>query len=423
MKDKTVVYYITLIQKPKLCPFCNSFNIIVKDYKLRVIKHPTLTNHNSLLYYRCRRYKCKDCSSTFNEDNPFSVHKHRVSNLLKIEVLSELKKPFHTYSSVAQRFFISNTQVIKIFDSCIHVPRINLPTIICMDEVHLPLVSYNSSYVFLMMDFETNNLIEILPTRRKQYLSRYFAKIPKNERLAVKYVCIDMWPTYRDITHKYMPDALVIVDSFHVVKNLLKDFISIRIHVMKNYEAKKDTKEYYLLKNWNWLLTDKDVTLDNVGKYNKKLNRYINYRQLLELILSIDSDLDKGYSLLNMYYNFNDNATLEDAEEWFDTILIAFIDSNINEFKDFITLLKNWRTEIIHSFTKVNDKRLSNGPMESLNGRFNKLETNANGLKNYDRLRNRSLYCFNKSIVPHLNTEYKTNKVPSAARGKYKKIK
>ena len=292
---------MTLTHRPKICPNCKSFNVVIKEYKSRVIKHPTLINHNSLLYYRCRRYKCKDCSSTFNEDNPFSVHKHRVSNLLKIEVLSELKKPFHTYSSVAQRFFISNTQVIKIFDSCIHIPRIHLPTIICMDEVHLPLISYHSSYVFLMMDFETNDLIELLPTRRKQYLSLYFSKIPKKERMNVKYVCIDMWPTYRDISHKYMPNAIVIVDSFHVVKNLLKAFISIRIRVMKVYETKKETQEYYLLKNWNWLLTNKNIDLDNIGKYNKKLKRHINYRQLLELILTIHRDLDKGYSLLNSY--------------------------------------------------------------------------------------------------------------------------
>lgn len=71
----------------------------------------------------------------------------------------------------------------------------------------------------------------------------------------------------------------------------------------------------------------------------------------------------------------------------------------------------------------LNNKRSSNGTMESLNGSFDKLESNANGLKNYGRLHNRSLYCFNKSIVPTIDTEYKTNKIPPNNSEKYKKDK
>ena len=59
---------------------------------------------------------------------------------------------------------------------------------------------------------------------------------------------------------------------------------------MKRYD--KDTVEYYLLKNFNFLLMmDSSKVYENKAKHNKKLQRYINYPQLLELILNIDKNL------------------------------------------------------------------------------------------------------------------------------------
>ena len=63
---------------------------------------------------------------------------------------------------------------------------------------------------------------------------------------------------------------------------------------MKRYD--KDSQEYYLLKNFNYLLMkDSSKIEDNKPRYNKKLKRYINQPQLLELILNIDKNLKEAY--------------------------------------------------------------------------------------------------------------------------------
>lgn len=58
-------------------------------------------------------------------------------------------------------------------------------------------------------------------------------------------------------------------------------------------------------------------------------------------------------------------------------------------------MLTNWREEIINSFTLINGKRINNSYMESKNRVLSRLFFNANGFKNFERARNRMLYCLN----------------------------
>lgn len=44
-------------------------------------------------------------------------------------------------------------------------------------------------------------------------------------------------------------------------------------------------------------------------------------------------------------------------------------------------MLENWKEEIINSFIRINCKRLSNGPMESENGRIGKIMSDGNGFR------------------------------------------
>ncbi|MEG0170343.1 MAG: transposase, partial [Anaerorhabdus sp.] len=319
----------------------------------------------------------------------------------------------------AFNFHISNTEVIKIFDSFVNINRISLPRILCIDEIHIPMIAYSSVYVCVMMDFQTSNLIEILPTRFKVDLLRYFDAIPMEERNVVKYVCIDMWEPYKDAVNRRFKSALVLIDSFHVIEHLTRDFTSLRIRIMNHYGT--NSNEYYLLKKWNWLLIKKSIELDNQSKLNHRLKRYVNLRQLLNLQLDISPELHKAYDLMNRYLSFNDLATENDCRIQLNEIIHEFILADIPEYSEFIALLQTWKEEIINSFVRVDGKRISNGPMESLNGRIDKLEANANGVRNYKRFRNRTIYCFNKTIQYKLTALYNTNKSEGSKRGHYKK--
>lgn len=96
--------------------------------------------------------------------------------------------------------------------------------------------------------------------------------------------------------------------------------------------------------------------------------------------------------------------------------------SNIESFRRFSNTLISWFDEIVNSFNMYDDKRISNGKIEGTNSRIKTILKNANGYRNFSRMRNRIMYSLNKSSLPtSFNSEVIKRK--GKKRGKYIKDK
>lgn len=95
---------------------------------------------------------------------------------------------------VADLNHISITQVQRYFDSFVNIPRIRLPESIGIDEIHSKMAKRaDSAFLCVMVDNVNRSLFEILPSRSKRELQRYFDRISLEERNSVHFVTIDMW--------------------------------------------------------------------------------------------------------------------------------------------------------------------------------------------------------------------------------------
>jgi transposase len=204
-----------------------------------------------------------------------------------------------------------------------------------------------------------------------------------------------MYLPYKQISKFYFKKALICVDSFHLIKHLNESLQKVRIRVLRSYDT--DSIQYYLLKKWKCLLFDRTINLDNKGKFNHKLQRHINFRQLLELILAIHSDLKNAYQLKEKYIIFNATSSYEEAKQNFDGIYNDFVEANVREYSEFVATLSNWRTEIINSFIVYRGKRINSSVAESMNATISTLIFNTRGIRNSERRRKRIMYAVNKS--------------------------
>lgn len=144
-------------------------------------------------------------------------------------------------------------------------------------------------------------------------------------------------------------------------------------------------------------MKDGAIIPNNQARYNKKLHRYINYSQLLEELLKIDSQLKEAYVLKEDYLLFNSSTTSDDAKENLAHIIQMYINSNIDSYRHFAqTTLLDWYEEIVNSFIQIDGRRISNGPIESVNSRVKTILKVANGFKNFSRMRNKIMYSLNK---------------------------
>lgn len=390
---------ITLTLRPMPCPTCGTLSRQVHDYYKRKLNHSVLAENHLNLTYNRRRYYCHVCQKSFAERNPFTSPGKRISNATVLRVMRLLQKPTFTFSDVASLTGLSTTSVIRVFDTHAAIKTIPLPRCLCIDEVYVSKY-LRHAYACVLMDFDTGGIYDLVDSRKKADLSLYFSCISINSRNSVKYISMDMWDTYRDLATIYFPNAIICVDSFHVIKAINYAFDCVRIRIMKKFEH--NTEEYRLLKKYHWLLKksrDK-VELEKILDLNRHYNiigsKHISQENLINRLLEISPELELAYTLKNDYSYINSNATYQNITNYLDKYIEDIRIFNIPEFVSIAKTLKNWKKEIINSFIDYNGRRISNGPIESMNSRIKKIKRNANGYKNFYRFKLRCMYSLNE---------------------------
>ena len=393
---------IKLLRKESdVCPACDKPGRI-HGYNTKKLNHSIFANRKCIIIFKQRRYKCVDCDLTFSESNPFAKRNGKITHETKINVLKDLKRTNVTYNQVAGRYNITATEVQRIFDKHVNIEPHALPEALSIDEHYFPNSDYDGLYMFIMMDFRTGELIDIYPDRKKSYLISKFSAIKNrtyndkthtSELSRVKYISMDLNDYYRQVCKLYFPNAIICADEFHVIKNLNDYFDNVRKRCRRNCDS---DLYIYLLTKFECVLSV-DADLDNIGKYNRKLGRYINYCGIRELIFEAFPDIRIAYELKEDYISFNRTATLNNAEIELEKLIEAFKNCSIKEYKAFSSLLINWEKEIVNSFIVIEGKRINNSFIESRNRQIGSLIYNANGLSNFKRTRNRIMYCINKN--------------------------
>ena len=231
-----------------------------------------------------------------------------------------------------------------------------------------------------------------------------------------------MYRPYLGFVDTYFPNAISVIDSFHVVK-----FINWHLHKyllrlirkyrdldeLRHYELEQrlgrrvdftPSKESYLLKNYQWLIlkNNDDILYSGKPKFNRKLRRYITIGEIESLLFDIDPSLKKLRDLKEKYINFNKKygGKYKEAKHELKDIIDEYDNSSYDMFHKIADSLRFHFDAIANSFIMVERhckgttyiKRLSNGPVEALNRIVKDMKRNARGYKNFDHLRNRFLY-------------------------------
>ena len=397
-EDGTVEIIIRLKRKECYCPSCGN-KLIGNGISRKDINHKVLSDRNSKLIYEANRYRCRICGYSEYEKNPFSLKGFSQSILTMNQLMIDLHDPRYNYTMLSQKYNISVSEVILYLDSFVTIPKITLPVNLGIDEIHSNMAKRkNASYLGILTDNDNFSLIEILPSRNKYDLNNYFSFIPLEERKLVKYVTIDMWLPYKEIAVKWLPNATIAVDPFHVIEHLTKDFDRVRIKIMN--KCIYGSNAYYLLKKWNKLLSSDKYNLNGESVYNHVFKCKLNYGDIKKMLLELNDELTLAYNLKEAYRDFNAHATYENAEKQLDDLIYEFAKANIREYDEFIQIMVNWKTEIINSFIKSEEtgNRLSNAKAEAMNNDIGSNIRISRGLANFPRFRKRMLYCYNDKL-------------------------
>ena len=359
----------------------------------------------------------------------------RTTNAADMLIVDAYRNLLETSASIAKRFHVSDSHAHEVFDRYVKLDRLPLTDAISIDEVHLDMDG-DCRYALVIQDFHTGDPIDLLRSRRANVTEPCFVSIPTEERSQVKYLISDMYNPYIAYVEKYVPNAVPVVNSFHVIQWITRSIDSYIRQLIKKYRQRDreyqdklsleqqrpvtlpPSDEVYLLQKYRWLVlvNQSNIRYRNDPRMDAHFHALMNTYDYEDALFRMDSNLRDFRDLKEKYVQFNSrnggNPIQARAEI---TVLVQeFKESRHEIFRDFASLLEKYKDPIINSFImlerigngKIYDARLSNGPIESINRKVKDLKRLGRGFRNFEHFRNRFLYATRSSPVLNGVTDY-----------------
>ncbi|HEY9575794.1 MAG TPA: ISL3 family transposase [Lachnospiraceae bacterium] len=362
-----VKIFLETVPREHICPACFSSTKRVHDYRTQVIKDLPFQLKHCYLVLRKRRYVCL-CGKRFYENYSFLPRYFQHTSRLTAFIAASLHDTL-AVSGIAAKCNVSTTTVNRILDT-VSCTRTTLSTTISIDEFKGN--SGHEKYHCILVDPSKHSVLDILPSRSWVSLSSYFRDIPRNERYRVNFFVCDMWRPYADLAKAYFPNASIIIDKYHFIRQVSWAIEAIRKRLQKTMPAA--LRKYY--KRSRSLILHR---YDKLTSENKKA---------CDLMLLYKDELRQAHYLKEYFFRICKNPRYsEQRKEFFDWICTAE-QSQLKEFEACAKTFRSWRKEILNAFKYPH---LTNGPTEGFNNKIKVLKRISYGFRNFEHFRTRIL--------------------------------
>lgn len=310
--DEGFIYEGWEARKDPECPRCHRTSCVIKaHYSSDITLRSDILRTEIIICHRIK-YICKDCGKTFTLPLKGAMVGRGITYNERAAIIAELNQG-DTFTRVADAHGITKQSAIAIFDEAYpFVPRKKLPKVLLVDEFKFK--TEFSKYCCHLVDFEASETVDVIRSRQKAYLDEYFGAIPDGERKNVKILVTDMYDEYAAAARKWLPNASVVVDRFHVVKQLTEAVNKLRVAAMNKCQS--DALAYNFMKSkWRvFLMRRKDVP--DKWYTRKSDGQSWHYDDLIEYCLSLDENLSNAYDCLqDLYYYMRVQDSMSKARE------------------------------------------------------------------------------------------------------------
>ena len=303
-----------------------------------------------MLLYAMRRVQCRDCGVKV-ESVPWAIGKHSLTKAYMLYLAHWARKL--SWKETALSFGTTWDQVCHAVEYVVQwgLAHRELGTLraIGVDEIHI-----GKSHKFLTLVYQIEadcvRLLWVGKERTKQSFEKFFTLIGQQLAGKVEFVCSDMWRPYLDVIARRCPQALNILDRFHIVAKLNKALDEVRAG-----EARRMVREGYepVLKNKRWCLLKRPENLTD--KQNVSLRELLAYN-----LKSVRAYLLKEE--FQLFWEYNSPAW---AAKFLDPWCKRAMRSRIEPVKKFARTVRAHRELLLNYFRAK--KQFSSGVIEGLN--------------------------------------------------------
>ena len=376
--------YLTYI--PECCPKCGTCydnNIEKHGFKKSLIKIPSVSKLTTYLSLNKQRYICNNCNKTFTCTTNIVNYGCNISNNTKHSIAVDLIKK-RSEKDIAIDNNVSPNTVERIIDSYYElddkVYKHTLPQVLSFDEFK-SVKSADGAMSFQVCNGKNGKIIDIVEDRKLNNLMKYFSRYSRESRMNVKCIVIDMYTPYISLIKIMFPNALIVIDKFHLVELISRTLNKTRIKLMK-----KDKENYNKLKRYwkNILKSRYDLNCSTWKKYPCFKN-LTTEQDIVDYLISLDIEFEETYQIYqNLLYAFqnNDLTVLETTLSQTYNNISDYVKTSIKTLKGYVCYIKNTFTTGYH-----------NGYVEGNNNFIKVLKRIAFGFRSFTRFKARIMIC------------------------------
>lgn len=376
---ETRIIHAYLTYEVHKCPICKQKECVIKWNWKRNCKiiSTKVANYNTIIFLDKQRFKCKHCNHTFIATSPLVDKYCNISNNTKLSIKLDLMDKI-SEKDIAKRNNVSHNSVNRIIDSISNKKVLPgaLPSIINIDEFKAT-KNTKGKMAFHIINNKTGKTFDIIESRKSNFLIKYFMRFPRKQRLAVKFIILDMFEPYYLLFKKIFPNAILITDKFHVVALASNALKNTRVKCMK-----KDKKNYNKLKHY-WKLIQKFE--DDLDRNNKNFSIYfgkeITDYDIVSYVINTNQELKSTYKVYQGILR-----SIKNRDEQSFCNIVSSKHDNISEYmKTTLKSLNKFSYHIIMSF-KYN---LNNGVIEGVNNLIKCIKRIAFGYRSFYHFKTR----------------------------------
>lgn len=205
--------------------------------------------------------------------------------------------------------------------------------------------------------------------RKVKTLLKFFREFGSERSALLKYVCSDMWAPYLKVIRKKAPNALNILDRFHIMKKFNEAIDEVRRQEVREL---KETGQEAVLINGRWVLLKRTENLTD--------RQVVRLKELLKTNLTSI----KAYLMREDFQRFWAYHMPAWAEKFLEDWVTRTMHSNVEPMKKVAKMLRSHKNLILNWF-RANGE-LSSGVVEGLNNKAKLTIRKAYGFRSMDHL-------------------------------------
>jgi transposase len=360
------------------CHHCGSLDVIGHGRRIRRVRDRSCT-YPVVLLWNQRRFRCRDCGRTARECHPEVAARRSLTNRLRRRLFERAcDMPF---VDVAAAEGVSCYRVIEAFDWHSATEFVDItsarPRVVSLDESAF---RKRFRYHTVFSDPERGVIFQLTDGRNQASAEEGFAAMDAQVRASIETVVIDChWP-YRRAVEKWLPDARVVADKFHVIR--VVDSAAHRIRVRHGRRRLVRGRDGGLSRQHNprfmpevW--RGRWTFMKRAGKLTER------EAESLMAIFSAIPEIAIAWHVKEAFAEIYEAPDRTEAERRLDDWVELIHRLGLEDFTNIWRTLQWWRDPILNYF----DDRITNAFAEGITNKIKVMKRRSYGFRNEERYR------------------------------------